>query len=305
MKSFKERFRSKTSLIEVLSPFVKIYNFFGICMINVNAENFKLSRVAVVSLVLNILYGLNFMYYAFTISSIKIINFQVLGFGVKLILYVGVSSSLLTLLSNFLSRESFRKLLQAFIKFDSQAADLFELNHNRQFFILLMFWIVRTLYFMMRLTNEKLANIVNLTYVTISFFIPNEVPVCLLFLGVYRLRLARMKLGNVSACYQSNHNSRAKAKIKALKILLLQNFEVFEILSKTFGFQMMIFWTSSLFIGMFTIFTAFQMLFISSSVALSFVFHSYIQYAIYDHVLMLVICVLNSIVSKEVRLKLI
>lgn len=116
MKSLFKYLFIKTSVVEVLAPFFKFFNFVGLCTISLEQKNFKISTWAAVAFVVNFLTGI---YYFIAATTIKDKTFNLMEAGVVLIFNSAILSSLLILVLNFSTQMYLRKLIRALIDYDT------------------------------------------------------------------------------------------------------------------------------------------------------------------------------------------
>lgn len=290
---------NELSILKVLKPIIMFYNFLGLFVINISSTPFKTSYFSVISLALNLAIGTYFLvlYSIRKFNDVKVS--AVFEVGVLLVLYVGIVSSLLVVALNFITRNFQKRLLRALIKFDAIAEKMFDLQHRQQLLILSVFWIGKNTFLLIKLfyaLKLSLSSFLLYAYYTISLYIASDLAVLVLFLAAHRFTRLRFHIENL----YKEKNLLIKSQRKHILILIVQTFDIVDLISKSFGIQVMIFFVTSLIVGMYTILTGFDIIFMRATFISITMFDTYKYYAIYNHLLFIVICVLSRKIVYEV-----
>lgn len=287
---------NKSSFIEVLSPFIKFYNFLGITSINLyDHGKFGTSRLALVSCGVNLLFGCYFVHGTVTSSYEARGFFNLVGFGMLFIFNMAVIMAFLIVMTNLATRSFLQRLLQTFVKFDDLSKPIMSYKHSQQFIVLSSFWIVSNV-FLFSISIEvglrRLADMPVNVYLLIGSVYACELPFTLLFLVAWRLRGLRQAL---------SASEFSQAKFKKFACSLDQIFEIIELISRSFGIQMAMFLMSVLCIGMFTVFLKFEMVMLAIADPLTEILYNiYIKYASYGHLMVVLLCFINGSITRDV-----
>lgn len=302
MKSLISNWCRESSIFSVLKPLMTFYNIFGISVLYISSKSLQLSFIAIVALIINLLMGIYILNFYISYGIVDVKNFQIVGFGITMVTITGFSNCLLTILSNSMMTNQLKKMFLTFINFDSKATKFLNLHHGLQFLVIFIFVTARTCYFISRiLVAGSIFSMILVSHITISFFIANEFPVILMFMAAFRLTVISRFLEVSCKSRQRRQGFHKEDELKTCFILSQRIFEIVDLISKTFGFQMMIFWSTTLLIGMFTIFYLFNVVFVKSQTDLSPFLKSNIHFAVYDHVVMILICFINGKIDTEVN----
>lgn len=294
------------SVVKVLSLFFYFYNIFGINAINI--KNRKASAFSVVCSALNASIGIYFLYDALSLPFFDIQYsrqyLKTLRLGTVLIRITGMISNLTILTLNFTMKNRIRDLINAFIRLDKQVKKLFDLEHRKQLILLLIFWIPSKLFFIRRLINcDNLKSFYIELYVVISSFIVNELSLVVLFLVAFRIGKLE-NLNQVSSNLQEEVHSETKIrqKFQVASISLLQCLDIIRQISRCFGIQIMCSWTIKTILGMFTILSAYNVIFLKSFEIQSSIFRRFIQFTSCHHVEVVLYCLINSFILRKVSI---
>lgn len=303
MKRLQHKLFHKSSVVQVLFPFFWFHNFFGLCTINLNSKHFAVSKFSVVKTLANFLSGVYCMSVAISIGVISTKSFRLFSFGVTLVLNKGIVCSLLTILLNFGARKHLRKLLKTLVRHDELAKTVFIINHQKEFLILLTFWISKNLFLVLKSFDASRISlrppILNV-YITLNFYAVNDLSIMILVLIANRMRCVRHALANTSVSTHYPQDYTVYGKLRTYSILITHSATCVGLVSKSFGVQMMLWFATASFMGMFTIFTGLETMLNVASPELNGVFNTYIYYALFSHSILVVICVLNSVINYQV-----
>lgn len=286
------------SVVNVLTPFIKFYNLFGLYVFDITSESFKILFFSCFITIINLFCGMNYIYVYFFREIIRYGRSKLFNVGIMIILALAISSSVLMLLLNIVTTYKLKKLIQAFIRYDAHVRKISNLNFRHQFIILSTFWILTCSCLLLRCSMTLASGYHNFLlnfYITVNFYLGSELAIMMLFLAAYRFRNIRISL---DAFILKNES---KSKIQFFSVLVNQSFEIVEIISECFGCQMIIVFLSTLLIGMFTVYAGFILAFNTATESANAVFNTYIYYTIFLHLSFIIVCFLNEKISQEVQ----
>lgn len=312
MKSFYDNWFLKSSIVEVIAPFIGVFNLLGVCTIQVRRRNFQLSTLAVATFVMNVLAGAYWLTIPRPFHGIASGNFTLMEFGVAMNFSFTLITSLVTLILNFLTRKFLIKLIRSLISFDRVASNLFIQSHRQELFGLLLFWITENVVLVIRAysgAKKSLESFLANVYVATTFYMGNQLSVLLLILVAFRVRSTKKALiilfesrqSQTRSRFRSQKSSRFKTQLNSFSILINHIYNIIELMSKTFGLQMLTFFSNATILGMFTIFAAFRMFFNTASASTIEMFYIYRNYVIYSHFALFTICFITGFINHEVN----
>ena len=293
------------SILDVLSPFVYFHNLCGICIINHRSKNFKVSKFAVGTFVVNFIVGCKCIGITSSIGIINTRDIEVLGYGVTIMIITAVASAFISVLLNVFVRNHLRNLFRALMTHDAHAKSIYTFNHRSQFLILLIMWTMKHAYLFtksLKAAQNSFRPIIINIYISISMNIGStELCYMILILVAIRVHSLSNSLKEIDISKKNCDDYNIKARLKTVLILLNQIFSIVELMSKCFGLQMMVFYLSAALVGMFTVFTGLENIFNKGSYSTYMVFDFYKDYTLYNHVSLIIVCAINSFINQQVR----
>lgn len=296
-----KHFFVKASVVQVLTPFFIIHNFFGLFTMKVNSTKFRLSNYAIAAFVVNLLFGIYCIKSGLSVG-LKMKSFKLLGFCVTIALNKGIICSVITIVLNFATRNHLRKLLKTLVHFDKLAKNVFNLNHRKEFILLLSFWTVKNLFLLIRSFEASKVRprppFLNV-YITLNFYIVIDLCYIMLFLvshRIFRLRKAFEEFSNINHSLQDHiiHES-----VKTFSVLMNQLLTCMNLISRSFGVQMMIFFAIASLMGLFAIFSGLEIIFNVASTESISIFNIFKYYAMFCHVFLILI--LDNFISCRIK----
>lgn len=120
----------------------------------------------------------------------------------------------------------------------------------------------------------------------------------MMILVAYRMRAIKAYLKNASLI--NLNESDSKDLLKTVSILVHDLFKIIDLISKSFGIQMMIIFATITSVGMFAVFAGLQVTFNSVSMTSIRIYKTYKNYGFIGHGDLLIICFANSFIRREV-----
>lgn len=302
MKSLKDIFFAKSSVIKVLMPFFCVYKLFGRCAFDINSKDFNYSVFGVVAYIVNFLCGIYHIIFKMSYELGENESDFILEIGLNLTVNTGIIFSVVITLVNFATRNHLRKLLAAFVKYDALAKTILPVKHEKCFLAMITFWMLKSSSFLLvspgipRSWSTYFLNF----YLNLVFYLEYEIGVLMLILVAHRMRIIKQSIKEIQTSDPLRRDFETIGKLKIVSILLNQIFNIVELVSKCFGCQLMIFFISSSLVGMFTIFSGIQILLNSESIVSNRIFCVFKFFSVFDHVFLIFISYVIGFINQEV-----